>query len=111
MEAKMSTTVQSAHSAGKHHHTTAGKANHNRLAIVPLGNALGVLLAVSFALCVAFDLAFPGLAMYSVYFKLLPGVTWISLPSFLLGLVETFAYGWYAAIIFVPVYNFFRAKT
>ncbi len=73
-----------------------------------LGNALGAFLAISFTLCVAFDLLFPGFAMYAAWEKLLPGFTWISVASFLLGLVETFAYGWYAAVIFVPLYNCFR---
>ena len=41
---------------------------------------------------------------------LLPGVTWISWSSAVLGLVESFAYGWYIAVIFVPTFNFFSAK-
>ncbi len=45
--------------------------------------------------------------MYQALSPLLPGVNWISWPSFLLGLVETFAYGWYSAVIFVPAWNFF----
>tara|TARA_R100000687_G_C6410933_1_gene146400 strand:+ start:387 stop:617 length:231 start_codon:yes stop_codon:yes gene_type:complete len=69
--------------------------------------ALGVLLAVSFALCVLFDLLFPGATMYQAWLPLLPGVSWISWPSALLGLVESFAYGWYVAVIFVPTWNFF----
>ena len=49
--------------------------------------------------------------MYPAYIKLLPGVTWISWTSFTLGLVETFAYGWYIALVFVPLYNFFRGQS
>ena len=77
------------------------------LRIYPVGMTLGVLLAVSFALCVVFCLLFPGATMYQAWLPLLPGVSWISWSSALLGLVESFAYGWYVALIFVPVWNFF----
>jgi len=38
---------------------------------------------------------------------LLPGFEWISWKSFLLGAVESYGYGWYIALIWVPLYNFF----
>ena len=82
----------------------------HKIRIVPLGMALGALLALSFVLCVIFGLLFPGATMYQLWLPLLPGVTWISWPSFLLGLVESFAYGWYIALIFVPAYNFFARR-
>ncbi len=75
--------------------------------IYPVGMSLGILLALSFALCVVFGLLFPGATMYQAWLPLLPGVSWISWPSFLLGLVEAFAYGWYIAVIFVSAWNFF----
>ena len=78
--------------------------------IVPIGMALGTLLAVSFLLCVVFGLVFPGATMYQAWLPLLPGVTWISWSSAVLGLVESFAYGWYIAVIFVPTFNFFSAS-
>jgi 2TM family of unknown function (DUF5676) len=81
-----------------------------RLRIYTLGMSLGILLAVSFVLCVAFGLLFPGATMYQAWLPLLPGFKWISLPGFLLGLVETFAYGWYIALVFVPVFNFFSRE-
>ena len=77
------------------------------LRIYPVGMALGVLLAVSFALCVLFGLLFSGATMYQAWLPLLPGVSWISWPSALLGLVESFAYGWDGAVVFVPAWNFF----
>jgi hypothetical protein len=36
----------------------------------------------------------------------LPGFTWLSLRSFIIGLVESFLYGAYAGLVFVPIYNF-----
>jgi len=78
--------------------------------IYPAGISLGILLAFSFALCVLFGLLFPWATMYQAWLPLLPGVSWISWPSALLGLVESFAYGWYIAVIFVPAWNFFSRR-
>lgn len=82
-----------------------------RLPVFALGTSLGLFLAITFTLCVLFDLLFPGQAMYQSWLQFLPGFTWLSWPSFLLGLVESFAYGWYVALIFGPLYNFFAARS
>ena len=78
-----------------------------RIPVIALGMSLGLFLAITFVLCVGFDLLFPGQAMYQTWLRLLPGFTWLTWPSFLLGLVESFAYGWYVALIFGPLFNFF----
>ena len=80
------------------------------LRMYPVGMTLGILLAFRFALCVVFGLLFPAAKMYEAWLPLLPGVTWISWPTALLGLVEAFAYGWYIAVIFVPLFNLFARK-
>jgi len=82
------------------------------LSLIAVGHATSLTLAISFVLCVAFDLLFPSQAMYGTWQKLLPGFEWISWGSFLLGLVESYGYGWYFALIWVPIYNVFakRAK-
>lgn len=75
------------------------------LSLIAVGHATSLLIAVTFILCVAFDLIFPQAAMYQVWLKLLPGFEWLSWQSFLLGLVESYGYGWYIALIWVPLYN------
>ncbi len=82
-----------------------------RIPIMALGMSLGGFLSLTFVLCVLFDLWFPTFAMNPAWALLLPGFTWISWTSFFVGLVETFAYGWYVALIFAPLYNFFAART
>lgn len=77
-----------------------------RLPVIVFGMSLSLFLAITFTLCVGFDLLFPGQAMYESWLRLLPGFTWISPSSFLLGFVESFAYGWYIALVFGPIYNF-----
>jgi len=81
-----------------------------QIPIAALGWSLGIFLALTFAACVAFGLVFPNTAMYQAWLPLLPWVTWISWTSFALGLVEAFAYGWFVALIFGPLFNFFSAK-
>jgi Sec-independent protein secretion pathway component TatC len=80
------------------------------LSLVAFGHATSLFLAITFVLCVAFDLAFPQVAMYQSWQALLPGFTWISWSSFLLGLVESYGYGWYVALIWVPLYNVLSAR-
>jgi len=76
------------------------------ISLLGVGHATSLTLAISFALCVGFDLVFPEHAMYETWQKLLPGFEWISWKSFLLGLIEAYGYGWYFALIWVPIYNF-----
>lgn len=82
-----------------------------RIPVMALGTSLGSFLALTFVLCVLFDLWFPPLAMNPVWASLLPGFTWISWTSFFLGLIEAFAYGWYIALIFGPLFNFFAMRS
>jgi len=42
---------------------------------------------------------------------MMSGFEWLSWQSYLLGLVEAWGYGWYFALIWVPIYNFFAART
>ncbi len=81
-----------------------------RIPVMALGTSLGSFFALTFVLCVLFDLWFPELAMNPAWAPLLPGFTWISWVSFLLGLIEAFAYGWYIALVFGPLYNFFARR-
>jgi hypothetical protein len=78
-----------------------------RLPIFALGMSLGLFLVISFILCVSFDLIFPSYAMHGAWEGLLPGFVWLSWGAFAIGVVETFLYGWYTALIFGPLYNLF----
>ncbi len=80
------------------------------LSLIAVGHASSLLLAISFTLCVLFDLLFPEAAMFQAWLKLLPGFEWLSWRSFILGLVESYGYGWYITLIWVPIYNFVAAR-
>jgi len=81
-----------------------------RIPLVAVGHASSIFLALTFSLCVGFDLVFPEHAMFRAWQDLLPGFEWISWRSFGIGLVESWAYGWYFALIWVPLYNVFAAR-
>lgn len=77
----------------------------SRLPVAALSVSLGLFFAITFTLCVLFDLAMPAMAMRNAWMPLLPGFTWLSLPSFLLGLAESFAYGLYTGVVFGLIFN------
>lgn len=79
--------------------------------VVPLGMSLGLFLGISYLACIVLYLIAPGMASgHAVLVLFLPGFKLLSWPSFFLGLVESFGYGWYIALIFGPLYNFFAAR-
>jgi len=81
-----------------------------RISLIAVGHATSLFLAITFVICVGFDLLFPEHAMYEAWQKLLPGFEWLSWKSFFLGLIETYGYGWYFALIWVPLYNVISAR-
>ena len=75
------------------------------VSLLAVGHATSLFLAITYTLCIAFDLLFPEMAMYESWLKLLPGFKWLTWQDLLLGLVESYGYGWYFALIWVPFYN------
>ncbi len=75
--------------------------------LVAFGLALSLFLATSYLLCVAGYLLFPKLPIpHSSLSIFLPGFALLSWQTFLLGLIESFLWGWYVTVVFVPLYNF-----
>lgn len=69
--------------------------------------ALGIWAAITFVVCVLYGLITPeALHMHAFLEQVLPAFEWLTWWGFLLGLVESFLYGVYAGLVFVPVYNF-----
>jgi hypothetical protein len=82
-----------------------------RIPVLALGTSLGLFLAISYMLCVLFYLWFPEMAAkHLVLVLFLPGFKLLTWPSFFLGLIESFGYGWYVALVFGPLYNFFATR-
>ena len=67
--------------------------------------------AFSFVFCVAFAMLTPSsLSMHALLLQVLPGFEWYSWRGFLVGLIESFLYGAYAGLVYVPIYNFVHRR-
>lgn len=82
-----------------------------RLEILPLGLSLGSFLVISYVLCVLFGVFVSDRGMHQLFAQLLPGFIWITWPSFFLGVIWSFLCGWYVAVVFAPLFNFFTERT
>ncbi len=70
--------------------------------------SLGLFTAISFILCVIYGLIMPPSLhhMAALLEMILPAFKWLTFAGFCLGLIESFLYGAYAGLVFVPIYNF-----
>ena len=82
-----------------------------RLGIISLGSSLAAFFVITYLLCVLFGFVLPLETMHRLLPVLLPGFVWLTWPAFFIGLAWAVAYGWYVAVVFVPLYNFFTART
>lgn len=91
--------------------STAATANAApRLPLVAFGLSLSLFLAITYLLCVLYGLIVADQGMQQLLSLVLPGFTWITWTSFFLGLVWALAYGWYVALVFTPLFNFFAGR-
>ena len=82
------------------------------LNIVRVGLGLSTFFAISYVICIAGYLLLPGFPVQHASLSIfLPGFELLSWRSFFLGLVESLIWGWYIAVVFVPLYNFFGRHT
>lgn len=74
--------------------------------------SVGLFLSFSYILCVLYGLVVPeklhGMAEFLE--MILPAFRWLTFGGFILGLIESFLYGAYVGIVFVPIYNFLSRK-
>ncbi len=74
--------------------------------------SLGMFLVLSYILCVVYGLAVPERlhGMKVILDADLPAFKWLTFGGFILGLIESFLYGVYIGIVFVPIYNFINKR-
>lgn len=77
-----------------------------------VGWSLGIFTAFTYILCVLYGLVVPERlhSMKSFLETVLPAFRWLTFGGFILGLVESFLYGVYIGIVFVPIYNFINRR-
>jgi hypothetical protein len=79
--------------------------------VVTFGWSVSSFFAVTYVVCVIGYLVIPGSFINHAALSLfLPGFKLLDWPNFFLGLAESFAFGWYVALVFAPIYNFFAAR-
>ena len=79
------------------------------IALVPLGLSLSIFLAISFLLCAVADVI-PWLQDFHFLKALYPDVDWTRPEMMAVGVVWAFLSGWYVALGFGSLYNFFSAR-
>ena len=73
--------------------------------------SLGIFMAISFLVCVIYGLIVPqSLRMAGFLEMALPAFKWLTFWGFWLGLIESFLYGAYAGLVFVPIHNLIEQR-
>ncbi len=79
--------------------------------VAVLGMSLSLFLAVSFVLCIVGYLLLPGLPVkHEALAIFLPGFELLIWQGFVIGLAESYAWGWYIALVLGTLYNFFARR-
>ena len=82
-----------------------------KIPVLAFGLALSLFGLISYLLCIAGYLLFPGLPISHASLSIfLPGFELLSWKGFFVGLAESLAYGWYIALVFGSLFNFFSAR-
>jgi hypothetical protein len=78
------------------------------LSIRALGLGLSLFFVISYLICIIGYLLLPGFPVqHGALSIFLPGFELLSWRNYFLGLAESFAWGWYIALVFGSLYNFF----
>ena len=86
----------------------AGEGEISSLSIKRLGLSLSAFFAISYVICIMGYLLMPDFPVqHEALAIFLPGFKLLSWQSYFLGLVESFAWGWYIAAVFALLYNLF----
>ena len=76
---------------------------------VPMALSLGSFLVVGYLACLTLSLIVPDRELHSPWLQFYPGFSW-TWQGMLIGLVESFAYGFVSGLVFAPIFNFFNGN-
>lgn len=76
---------------------------------IPLALSLGSFLVVAYLACLALALIVPDRGLHTPWLQFYPGFAW-TLPGILIGLIESFVYGFVSGLVFAPIFNFFNGE-
>ena len=80
-----------------------------QIPITALGLSLSAFFAITYLLCIASGLIVPDWGLHQPWLQFFPGFEWLTIRGFLIGLVEAVVYGWYVAVVFGALFNFFAS--
>ena len=81
------------------------------ISIVTLGLSLSLFFAISYVICIGGYLLAPGFPVQHAALSIfLPGFELLTWRSFCLGMAESFIWGWYIAVVFGLLFNFFSRR-
>ncbi|KAB2943089.1 MAG: DUF5676 family membrane protein [Hyphomicrobium sp.] len=80
-----------------------------QIPIIAFGLSLSAFFAISYLICIALGLVVPDVRMHLPWLQFFPGFDW-NASGMLLGLGESLVYGWYVAVVFGALFNFFAAR-
>lgn len=81
--------------------------NNHTLRPVPLGLSLGTFLVIGYLACLALALIVPDRGLHQPWLQFFPGFDWTPL-GMLIGLAESFVYGFVSGLLFAPIANFYN---
>ena len=103
------TQIQSMSGSRPRVQSDAGQAG--AIPVVTLGLSLSLFFVISYLICIAGYLGLPGFPVqHAALSVFLPGFELLSWRSFCLGMAESFVWGWYIALVFGALYNFFSRR-
>jgi len=88
----------------------ASASQHHPLALLSIeavGWSTSLFFLITYLLCIASAVVLPDWKWHEPWLQFFPGFEWLTITGFLIGFGESLLYGWYVALIFVPLYNFF----
>jgi hypothetical protein len=75
----------------------------------PLALSLATFLTIGYLACLALALVVPDRGLHAAWLQFYPGFAW-TWGGMLIGLVESFVYGFVAGAVFAPIYNFYNDR-
>lgn len=82
-----------------------------RLAIGVVGITISSFFLITYVVCVAGYILLPGIPItHSALALFLPGFTHLDWNTIFMGLAGSILWGWYIAIVFCPLYNFYARQ-
>ncbi len=76
---------------------------------IPLALSLATFLAISYLACLAFALVIPDRGFHGPWLQFFVGFSW-TWQGIAIGFVESLAYGFFAGVVFAPIYNFYNGR-